>query len=253
VDFLIGIWNGLLDGLAAILATFQGVFEPIPLVGAWSWAFSIIALTVVVRVLLLPLAIKQTRSMRAMQSLKPEIDRIQKKYKADRSMMKTDPEKYRARKQKQQEETMKLYKEHNVNPLGGCLPLLAQMPIFIAMFRLLTTERADPLQGEGFLLVDDLTVNALQGAGIGAWFLVLAMGITMYVSQRQMMANNPASADNPQMKIMLYLMPVMLTIFAMNFPVGLVLYWVTTNLWTMGQQYVMFRGASAPQPAKAKS
>lgn len=238
------VWNALVDSLEWILLQLHDLFEPIPLLGAWSWAFAIIGLTVIVRLVLLPLAVKQVNSMRAMQRLQPEIKKIQKKYKADRSLMKSDPQKYREKRQKQQEEMMKLYKQHNVNPAAGCLPLVLQLPIFFALFRLLMDpERVPDLAGAPFLFVDSLTVTPMEGgvAAIGAWLLVVVMGATTYYSQRQMMASNPASAQTPQTKVMLYVMPVMLVVFAVNFPIGVLLYWVTTNVWTIGQQWVMFR------------
>lgn len=248
------IWNALVDGLGSILFFFHDLF--VPVLGGLSWGFAVMALTVVVRVILLPLAVKQINSMRAMQSLQPEIKKIQKKYKTDRSQMRKNPEKFKEQRQKQQEELMKLYKQHNVNPAAGCLPLLLQMPIFFALFRLLINpERVPELAEAPFILIESLTVTPLAGGmgSFGAWVLVALMGGTMYYSQRQMMANNPATADQPQMKIMLYVMPVMLTVFSVNFPVGVLLYWVTTNVWTIGQQWVMFRNITPPEvkPAKA--
>jgi YidC/Oxa1 family membrane protein insertase len=248
------IWNALVDGLGSILFFFHDIFEPV--FGSLSWGFAIVALTVVVRIVLLPLAVKQINSMRAMQSLQPEIKKIQKKYKTDRGQMRKSPERFREQRQKQQEEMMKLYKQHNVNPAAGCLPLVLQMPIFFALFRLLMdTERVPELAAAPFVLIDSLTSTPMGGGveSLGAWVLVVLMGATTYYSQRQMMANNPAMADQPQMKIMLYVMPVMLTVFAVNFPVGVLLYWVTTNLWTIGQQWMMFRNIAPPEvkPAKA--
>jgi YidC/Oxa1 family membrane protein insertase len=246
------IWNAALDALGGLLEFFHDAFAGVPLMGAWAWAWAIMALTVVVRLVLLPLAVKQINSMRAMQQLQPEIKKIQKKYKTDRDQMKKNPEKFRQQRQKQQEEMMALYKEHNVNPAAGCLPLILQIPVFIALFRLLfDPQRVPELAEARFLFVDSLTSTPLEVgiAGVGAWVLVVLMGATTYYSQRQMMANNPAASEQPHMKIMLYVMPVMLTVFAVNFPVGVVIYWVTTNLWTIGQQWVMFRNVGQTRPA----
>jgi YidC/Oxa1 family membrane protein insertase len=248
------LWNAILDGLGGLLEFFSTTYAGLPVLGAWAWAWAIVTLTVVVRVALLPLAVKQINSMRAMQQLQPEVKKIQKKYKADRDLMRKNPEKYRAQRQKQQEELMSLYKEHKVNPAAGCLPLLLQLPVFFALFRLLYDEQRVPeLADAGFFLVESLTSTALQAgvAGVGAWMLVVLMGASTYFSQRQMMANNPAAADQPHMKIMLYVMPVMLTVFAANFPIGVLLYWVTTNLWTIAQQWVMFRNVQQTKPAAA--
>jgi YidC/Oxa1 family membrane protein insertase len=245
----VSLFNSLVDGLGSILFFFHDLTESFA--GAHSWGWSIILLTITVRVFLLPLAIKQTNSMRAMQGLQPEIKKIQSKYKTDREMMKKNPEKYRERRQKQQEEMMALYKEHGANPAAGCLPLLLQMPIFFALFRLLQdADRVPELSGAPFYIIDNLSVQA-DPTNIGALLLIILMGASTFFSQRQMMASNPNSAQNQQQKIMLYVMPVMLLVFAFQMPVGVLLYWVTTNLWTMGQQYVMFRNIEPTAGADA--
>lgn len=259
VDTFWQVWSGLLGILGGALEFFHDIFAAVPLLDFWAWGWAIVALTLVVRILLLPLAVKQTKSMRAMQALQPEIKRIQKKYKADRSLMKTDPEKFKARRQKQQEEMMKLYREHNANPAMSCLPMLPQIPIFIGMFHLLggrpgSEPEVEAMNGAGFFLVRDLTARAWEvvsgnlavGTGLGIVVLIVLMGATMFLSQRQMMKNNPASGDNPQMKIMLYVMPLGITVIAFNFPAGLVLYWLTTNVWTIVQQHLMFRNLAPP-------
>jgi YidC/Oxa1 family membrane protein insertase len=237
------LWDGLVDGLKSILELFHGLLEPVA--GAWAWGWAIVLLTITVRLVLLPLAIKQTHSMRAMQGLQPEIKKIQKKYKADRDLMRKDPEKYRERRAKQQEEMMALYKEHNVNPAAGCLPLILQMPIFFALFTLLRGDRVPELADASFLWIQGLT-HAPTFSEPLTMVLVLAMGLTTFFSQKQMMANNPQMAAQPQQKVLLYAMPVMLTFFALQIFVGVLLYWVTTNVWTIGQQWVMFRNLEPP-------
>jgi YidC/Oxa1 family membrane protein insertase len=245
----VALWESLIDGLGELLRFFHGLIDPIPLLGVAAWGWAIMLLTVTIRVLLIPLAVKQINSMRAMQQLQPQMKKIQTKYKADRSMMRTDPEKYREKRQKQQEEMMKLYKEHNVNPAAGCLPLVAQAPIFIALFYLLRDDaRVPELFQEGFYFIGSLGLTPTGEGNAGAYVLVALMGITTYLSQRQMMANNPTASVQPQQKILLYVMPIMLTVFAFNFPVGVVLYWVTTNLWTMAQQFIMFRRVEPGTP-----
>lgn len=244
------LWEDLIDFLGAVLRFFHDAVDPLPLLGLASWGWAIVLLTFTVRIALLPLAIKQINSMRAMQGLQPEMKKIQAKYKADRSMMRTDPDKYREKRQKQQEEMMKLYKEHNVNPAASCLPLLAQMPIFFALFTLLRDDvRVPELASEGFYLIPNLAQVPTAQVGVGVVLLIALMGITTFLSQRQMMASNPAAAEQPQQKVLLYAMPVLLTVFAVNLPVGVLLYWVTTNVWTMAQQFVMFRNL---EPAEAK-
>lgn len=253
-----GLWNGLLDVLAGILEYFHTLLAPAFGLDSWGWA--IILLTIAVRVALLPLAVKQTRSQRAMSSLQPEMKKIQAKYKADKGLMKTDPEKYRDLRAKQQSAMMELYKENGVNPASGCLPLVAQLPVFFALFNVLRTA---PGLAEGrFYLLPSLTGTPAE-VGAASFFLLLLMGGTTYYSSRQMMATTAATGPQAQQqKIMMYVMPVMLTVFAWNMPIGVLLYWVTTNVWTIGQQFVMFRGVTpaaaeaepAPRakPAKAK-
>lgn len=244
-----GIWEGLLGGLEEVLRFFHGLAAPL---GDPAWGWAIILLTVAVRLVLLPLAIKQTTSMRAMQRLQPEIKKIQSKYKTERSLLKTDPDKYRERRQKQQEAMMALYKQHSVNPAAGCLPLVLQMPVFFALFSVLRgTERVPELAEAGFYIVPDLSAT-VQAAGAGAWLLVLLMIATTFLTQKQTMAANPGAAQQQQQKVLLYVMPVMLAFFAINLPVGVLLYWVTTNLWTLGQQWMVFRNVE-PDAAPAKA
>jgi YidC/Oxa1 family membrane protein insertase len=239
----VSIFNGISGVLGDILRAIHGAIEPIA--GAFAWGFAIILLTALVRLLLVPLAVKQIHSMRDMQKLQPEIKRIQKKYKVDRSLIKSDPEKYQRKKQQQQEAMMALYKEHNVNPASSCLPLIAQMPIFFALFHLLRDQNLMPeLVGAPWIGINDLTAQLSQGLGVVGWgaaALALGMGATTYFSQRQMQRSNPGSEITQQTKMLQYLMPVMLLVFSWNIPAGVLIYWVTTNLWTMGQQWFMFR------------
>jgi YidC/Oxa1 family membrane protein insertase len=237
-------WNALLDVIEGVLRFFHTAVEPV--FGLHSWGWAIILLTFAVRVFLLPLAVKQIRSQRAMQTLQPEMKKIQAKYKADRGLMRSDPEKYRDLRAKQQEAMMGLYKEHGVNPASGCLPLIAQMPIFFALFTVLRdTARIPELRGAPFYLLSNLAETA-GALGPSAWFLIFLMAATTYFSTRQMMASTAATGQQAQQqKIMLYAMPLLLTFFSLNLYIGVLLYWVTTNVWTIGQQFVMFRSAKA--------
>ena len=246
------LWQGLIGALGTVLRLFHDLVAGVPLLEVAAWGWAIILLTAAVRLVLLPLAVKQTRSMRSMQSLQPEIKKLQSKYKTDRNMMKTDPDKYRERKAAQQQEMMALYKEHGVNPAAGCLPLVAQMPIFFALFTLLRSDAYVAELGTARFYFTALAETAAT-AGLGGLVLILAMAGTTYLSQKQMMANQPASAAQPQQKVLLYLMPVMLAVFSFNLPVGVLLYWATTNLWTMGQQYVMFRNMEPAHAATGKA
>jgi YidC/Oxa1 family membrane protein insertase len=247
------IWFQLLYALGSVLRFFHDVTTG--LFGGYAWTVAIILLTVAVRLVMMPLAIRQFHSMQAMQKLRPQMKKIQQRYKTDRGMMRTDPEKYRAQRQKQQEETMALYKEHNVNPASSCLPLIAQMPIFIALFSVLRSPDVIPeLVRAPFPINATLQAPASQ-SGVVAIALLVLMGITTFVQQKQMMGRNAAMADDQQMqqqKMMLYIMPVFLTVLGFQLPVGVLVYWVTTNLWQMGQQGYMLRQMDrAEEQAKA--
>ncbi len=275
------VWSSITGFFADALAFLEGVFS---FTGDASWGWAIIALTLITRILLLPLNIKQTRSMRKMQEVGPKVKAIQKKYKVDRELMRTNPEKYRMMKQKANEETMALYKEEGVNPAGGCLPLIAQMPVFFALFSVLRshtnlalaqapfyffTSSVEPVKilledgqaapagyevgvrtlenGTVERFVDGL-IGGLGGptstAGLAGIALIIAMGVTMFITQRQMMGRNSATADpaqQQQQKIMMYVMPVFLAFISFNLPLGVLLYWVTTNIWQLVQQQIMFR------------
>lgn len=237
------IWFELLSALGSVLRFFHDVTTG--LFGGYAWTVAIVLLTVAVRMVMLPLAVRQFHSMQAMQKLRPQMKKIQQRYKTDRGMMRTDPEKYRAQRQKQQEELMALYKEHNVNPASSCLPLVAQMPIFIALFSVLRSPDVIPeLVNAPFPLNTTLQAPA-SGAGVIAIGLLVLMGITTFVQQKQMMGRTAAMVTDEQQlqqqKLMLYIMPVFLTFLGFQLPVGVLVYWVTTNLWQMGQQWYMLR------------
>ena len=239
----------VLGFVEAVLTFLHDLF--LPLFGGASWGWAIIALTLIVRVALLPLAIKQTRSMRAMQAIQPQMKALQKKYKVDKELMRKDPEKYKAKKAKLNEEMMALYKEEGANPAASCLPLLAQAPVFLALFY--TLRSMDELREEGFYFFTRATDAALeQGLAVTVseaswpgWLLIVLMSGTMFLSQKQMMARNSAQmADNPmaqQQKILLYVMPIFLAVISFQFPIGILLYWVTTNFWQVAQQAIILR------------
>jgi YidC/Oxa1 family membrane protein insertase len=203
-----------------------------------SWGMSIIALTVVARALLIPLTYKSLKGMRAMQALQPRIKEIQAKYKND--------------KQRMQQEMMAFYKENKVNPFASCIPLIAQLPIFITLFYVLRHELPSDIgcnAGEcgseaSFLFIHDLTAKA-TGAEL-ITLLVLYVG-TQLISGLVM----SVTADKSQRTMMLVL-PFVFVPFIINFPAGLVLYWITTNVWTIGQQYTIQRLIPAPQVATAE-
>lgn len=273
--------------MLAEIGPFQALLDAIGWLLAWlydltgGFGFAIIILTIVFRIVLLPLGIKQIKSMQAMQALQPKIKEIQKKYKGN--------------KQKVQEQTMKLYQEYGVNPLGGCLPLLLQFPILIAMYSVIrapvplppnpdnpgvVTYKDNHLpedsalfaditahegKGQGFLLMNlqcspqnaGKTVDVRDTAGdptednlecgdgiadrIPYYALLLLMIGTTFYSSRQTQKATPASAQNPQTQIITKVMPLMFGVFGFAFPAGLILYWTVSNLFQIGQQAVMLR------------
>jgi YidC/Oxa1 family membrane protein insertase len=252
---IISIFDAFRDALYVVLKTFQHLTEP--LLGSQSFWFSIVLLTIAVRIVLIPLTVKQVRSTRVMQEIQPELKKLQAKYKND--------------KQKLQEELMKLYRERGFNPLAGCWPLAAQLPFFWALYRVIYSRKIDGqpniLLGKTFFGVPlDDRWSALHGwgdkltsvAGITILGLIIAMAITTYISQRQLMARQTAEV-NPQQQMLLRIMPLMFVVFAVNVPLAVVLYWVTTNLWSMGQQWILLRNApkpaavGAPTPATASA
>jgi YidC/Oxa1 family membrane protein insertase len=248
------LWDGLINGLGSFLILLHNATEGI--FGRFAWGWAIILLTFSVRLILLPLAIKQTNSMRAMQKVQPEIKKIQAKYKVDRALMRTNPDKYRARKQKQQEAMMALYKEHNVNPAASCLPLLLQMPILFALYRVLLHQVP---KDAPFYLIGSLSesraAQGLTAATLGVFVLLIVMAVTQFITQRQMTLRQPSSTPEQaqQQKVMLYAMPAMITVFGFTLPAGVLLYWVSQNLWMMAQQYVMFRDMKPVAASSVKS
>lgn len=191
------------------------------------WWLSIVLLTVIVRSLLFPLTVRQVRSMRAVQDLKPEMDKIRGQYQNNR--------------QKQQEEIMKLYQERKVNPLGGCLPILVQMPIFIGIFYTIR-------QFGGYTVGDRVVQPEYQSFHEGGilWFQNLSVADPTYLlpilSALTMLASTEITAKNidPQQRWLMRLLPIVFTVFLISFPAGLFVYWITSNLVTLIQNYVIY-------------
>jgi YidC/Oxa1 family membrane protein insertase len=191
-----------------------------------TYGWSIVVLTVIVRTALLPLVIKQYSSMRSMQMVAPQLKELQRKYKGNR--------------QKLNEELMAFYKENEINPFASCLPLVAQLPIFIALYYVLRDFAEDASVEGGSVsfmwLISDVRVD-LQDIGWGAFVLVLIYGLSQLLSAE--LSHMPNTPDSQ--KRLMRILPVVVVVFVFQFPVpaGLVLYWMTTNLWTCGQQLVM--------------
>ena len=248
--------------ISAVLLGWHELFSLVlPERGGMSWVLSIIGLTIVIRAALIPLFVKQINASRNMQLIQPKVKELQKKYGHDR--------------EKLAQETMALYRESGTNPFASCLPLLVQSPIFIALFRLLD-QAAKNHKANGFLThdqalsfgqaklfghlpisatflkpFDPVTDERLVGVQILAAILVVAMTATTFTTQRQLMTKNmPADAMTgqyaQQQKMLLYVLPVVFAVGGIAFPIGVLFYWTTTNLWTMGQQFYVIRRNPAP-------
>ncbi|MHC0430767.1 membrane protein insertase YidC [Streptomyces sp. O3] len=226
----------------------------------WAWGLSIVSLVILIRICLIPLFVKQIKATRGMQTLQPEMKKIQERYKND--------------KQRQSEEMMKLYKETGTNPLSSCLPILAQSPFFFALYHVLNsiatgkeigsidgpllesarkahifgaplaakfTDSADKLEALGSSLTDVRVVTAV---------MIILMSLSQFYTQRQLMTKNvDTTVKTPfmqQQKMLMYVFPVIFAVFGINFPVGVLVYWLTTNVWTMGQQMYVIRQNPTP-------
>jgi YidC/Oxa1 family membrane protein insertase len=198
-----------------------------------SWGWAIILLTFTIRVFILPLTFKSVKSMQKLQALQPEMKKIQERYKDD--------------KQRMNQEMMRFYQENKVNPLGSCLPLLLQIPFFIALFELLRSDsfKSDIAGEDGFFFIPDLAQNLTDEP------VVLGVMIVLYVAT-QLIATMITSigGDKTQQRIM-FALPFVFVIFIVNFEAGLILYWVTTNVWTIGQQLVVRKLYPRPDLAGA--
>jgi len=244
------------DGLAPIFGASSGA----------AWALSIVLLTMAMRLLLFPLFVKQIKSQRAMSALQPQMKELQTKYKND--------------KERLNQEMMALWKEAGTNPFAGCLPIVVQIPVFFALFRVLNSMHPDKAGNYhshfNGILSEDLTRQAANakvfGVPIGASFsssthtlgllhasatsvkllsaiLIVIMAATTFITQRQLMARNKASgaATMPgNQQTLLYILPLVFAVFGLKFPLGVLLYWLTTNLWSMGQQAVVIRRMDSP-------
>jgi YidC/Oxa1 family membrane protein insertase len=256
--------NIIQEAFSPLITLFESVlvFVHDHIVGG-SWGLAIVGLTVIVRALMVPLTLKQLRSMQKMQMLAPKLKEIQAKYKED--------------KQRQNEEVMKFYKENGVNPFGACLPLVLQLPVFISLFYALRANLKIDICGEQlkqhfhvastskipsaklqaigcnqvaphsakFLFLPDITV---QAAGVALVVLIVLYVGSQVASTLMMSATAPAGS-----KGMMLALPFVFVLFIFRFPAGLLVYWITTNLWTMGQQYFVRRSIGAPPAAAIPS
>lgn len=195
-----------------------------------SYGLAILLLTIIVRTLILPLMIKQYKNTKAMQALQPEMKKVREKFKDD--------------PRKQQEEMMKLYQTHQVNPLAGCLPLIVQMPIFIALYNSIYTNAF--IRGNAELNIPESTFLWLKlGEPDHLYLLPIIAAITTFVQSKMMSAQQPMVGP---MKGLMYVFPVLIFVMAINFPAALPLYWIYSNLYTIVQNYFMY--ARKPKPVQ---
>jgi YidC/Oxa1 family membrane protein insertase len=255
------IMVGFHDGLS---------FIGLPAANGWTWTLSIIGLVLVIRAALIPVFVKQIKAQRSMQLLQPDLKKMQDKYKG-----KTD----QLSRQAMAQEQMALYKKHGTNPFSACLPLLIQMPFFLALFQVLSGISAAKDQGAGIGAMShgqvvQFDASSIFGAPLSAVLLrndsgnlavtaltivmILAMTASQFITQKQIMAKNMseeamASPFMRQQKMMLYILPIVFGVGGINFPIGVLIYWTTTNLWTMAQQFFVIRRMPTPGSPAAKA
>ncbi|MET9122735.1 membrane protein insertase YidC [Streptomyces sp. NPDC004528] len=261
MDTIAGFFSFITTPVSWVIVQFHAVYGKIfgPDTG-WAWGLSIVSLVILIRICLIPLFVKQIKATRAMQTLQPEMKKIQERYKND--------------KQRQSEEMMKLYKESGTNPLSSCLPILAQSPFFFALYHVLNGIATGKTIG---VIDDQLLASARKahifGAPLASKFtdsadkvaqlsaqitdvrvvtaiMIVLMSGSQFYTQRQLMTKNvDTTVKTPfmqQQKMLMYVFPVMFAVFGINFPVGVLVYWLTTNVWTMGQQMYVIRNNPTP-------
>ena len=242
------------DGLSSI---------GMPAANGWTWTLAIIGLVLVIRAALIPVFVKQIKAQRGMQLLQPDLKKLQEKYKG-----KTD----QLSRQAMAQEQMAMYKKHGTNPFSACLPMLIQMPFFFALFQVLSGISQAKDQGAGIGAMSheqvvEFDASSIFGAPLSAALLhggagnvavvvlsivmILAMTASQFITQKQIMAKNMseeamASPFMRQQKMMLYILPLVFGVGGINFPIGVLIYWTTTNLWTMGQQFFVLWDRMGP-------
>ncbi|KQO63854.1 membrane protein insertase YidC [Curtobacterium sp. Leaf261] len=246
--------------VSAILVGFHSLFQALgmdPAAGI-TWVLSIIGLTLVVRAALIPIFVRQIKSQRRMLEVAPQLKKIQDKYKGKKDQFSREA---------MSRETMALYKETGTNPLSSCLPLVLQMPIFFSLYSVLHTAQIDKT-GIG-LLTEPLARNfgnaSLFGAPLHETFtnasgwevrviagiMIVVMTASQFITQLQITAKNmsPETKASPmyrQQRMMLYVLPLVFVFSGLSFPLGVMFYWLASNVWTMGQQYVVIRRSPTP-------
>lgn len=267
MDTIASLFSFITTPVSWVIVQFHKVYGAVfgPDTG-WAWGLSIVSLVILIRICLIPLFVKQIKATRAMQTLQPEMKKIQERYKND--------------KQRQSEEMMKLYKETGTNPLSSCLPILAQSPFFFALYHVLNSiANNDTIGSINQSLLDSAQKAHIFGAPLAAKFtdstadvaaldaslttvrivtavMIVLMSASQFYTQRQLMTKNvDTTVKTPfmqQQKMLMYVFPIMFAVFGINFPVGVLVYWLTTNVWTMGQQmYVIHNNPTPGSKAQA--
>lgn len=267
MDTIASLFSFITTPVSWVIVQFHTVYGSIfgPDTG-WAWGLSIVSLVILIRICLIPLFVKQIKATRAMQTLQPEMKKIQERYKND--------------KQRQSEEMMKLYKEAGTNPLSSCLPILAQSPFFFALYHVLNgIASGDKIGAINEPLLASARNAHIFGAPLAAKFrdgastidalgasvtdvrvvtviMIVLMSASQFYTQRQLMTKNvDTTVKTPfmqQQKMLMYVFPIMFAFFGINFPVGVLVYWLTTNVWTMGQQmYVIHNNPTPGSKAQA--
>ncbi|MFE3602157.1 membrane protein insertase YidC [Streptomyces sp. NPDC059096] len=261
MDTIASLFSFITTPVSWVIVQFHSLYGMIfgPDTG-WAWGLSIVSLVVLIRICLIPLFVKQIKSTRNMQVLQPKMKAIQERYKND--------------KQRQSEEMMKLYKETGTNPLSSCLPILAQSPFFFALYHVLSSIASGKTIGvinQG--LLDSARQAHIFGAPLAAKFLdssekvaslnasltdvrivtaimIVLMSASQFYTQRQLMTKNvDLTVKTPymqQQKMLMYIFPLIFAVTGVNFPVGVLVYWLTTNVWTMGQQMYVINQNPTP-------
>ncbi|MEW2082129.1 membrane protein insertase YidC [Streptomyces sp. NPDC005283] len=261
MDTIASLFSFITTPVSWVIVQFHTVYGALfgPNTG-WAWGLSIVSLVILIRICLIPLFVKQIKSTRNMQALQPKMKAIQERYKSD--------------KQRQSEEMMKLYKETGTNPLSSCLPILAQSPFFFALYHVLSSIASGKTIGVineslldsarqahifGAPLASKFTDSTSEVAALGASLtdvrivtavMIIMMSASQFYTQRQLMQKNvDLTVKTPymqQQKMLMYIFPVIFAVMGINFPVGVLIYWLTTNVWTMGQQMFVINQNPTP-------
>ena len=227
-----GIYSFLQPVADIIEKVITALYQLTVAIGFPSYALAIIMISILLKVILYPLMQKQMKSTMNMQEVQPKLEYLQKKYK-------NNPE-------KMNEEVMKLYKEYDINPMAGCLPLLIQMPILIGLFAALRQYDFQPLEHAAFFWIPNL------GEKDPFFILPVLVALTMFLQQKISMATTPSAAENPTMKTMLYVMPAMMLFVCWSMPAGLCLYWAFFSILGIVQQFFMNKQKRREMAARAE-